>query len=478
VNLAPGAVIAEKYRVQSELGRGGMGTVWLAEHLTLGVQAAIKVIDYGAATEESARRRFLQEAKTAASLSSPHVVQIFDYGVHEGMPFIVMERLVGETLRARLQRETVLSPALTATIFTQIGRAMQKAQDFGVVHRDLKPDNVFLVSGDDEVTVKVLDFGVAKVVRGLSDAAETTGSGALVGTPHYMSPEQAHGGKRVDHRSDLWSLAVLAFQCITGQLPFQAQGWGELVAKICRDPLPVPSSVHEVPVAFDEWFERATRRDPDARFQSIREFTEELRGVLLGAGGPLRMKSSLPPNAIPPTKAAPDAPTQELFVAGTRIASELGSTRPDEPAMPPDLRTLSSTTIPTSSIASERRGQVGRLGVVVAVVAAGGLLAVYFAFSSSADERASPSAAPPEKQPVSLSVPAALPTSNAAPQAEAPSVPAEPTPPLSATVSKPEPRATNLRERVPVPSASPSAIPVEGAPPLPLRSAEVLMERE
>jgi serine/threonine protein kinase len=436
------------------------------------------VIDYGAATEESARRRFLQEAKTAASLSSPHVVQIFDYGVHEGMPFIVMERLVGETLRARLQRESVLSPALTATIFTQIGRAMQKAHDLGVVHRDLKPDNVFLVAGDDEVTVKILDFGVAKLVRGPGDASETTGSGALVGTPHYMSPEQAHGGKRVDHRSDLWSLAVLAFQCITGQLPFQAQGWGELVAKICRDPLPVPSSVHEVPVFFDEWFGRATQRDPDSRFPSIREFTEELRGVLLGAGGPLRMKSSLPPNIIPPTKAAPDAPTQQLFVAGTAIASEFGSTRPNEPVMPPDPRTLSSTTIPTSSMASDRRGQVGRVGVVF-VVAAAGLLAVYFAFSGSADHRAAPSAASLEKQPVlAVSGTEALPTSNAAPPSQAPSVPAEMTPPLTTTVLKPEPQATNRRMRGQVPSASPSAVPAEAAPPLPLRSADVLMQRE
>src|SRR5688500_6386444 len=134
-SVGPELVLAGKYRVLAQLGRGGMGTVWLAEHLTLGSEVAIKVIESGTTEDETARRRFLQEAKAAALLSSAHVVQIFDYGIEQGAPFIVMERLLGETLGQRLEREGVLAPEVVCTIFTHVGRAIQKAHDAGIVHR-------------------------------------------------------------------------------------------------------------------------------------------------------------------------------------------------------------------------------------------------------------------------------------------------------------------------------------------------------
>jgi len=477
VNLAPGDVIGEKYRVESELGRGGMGTVWLAQHLVLGVEVAIKVIDFGAATDESARRRFLQEAQTAASLRSAYVVQIFDYGMHEGMPFIVMERLTGETLRSRLQRDGVLSRETTAAIFTQIGRAMPKAHELGIVHRDLKPDNVFLVAGEEEISVKLLDFGVAKVSRTSGEAGQTTASGALVGTPHYMSPEQAHGGKRVDHRSDLWSLAIVAFQCLTGRLPFQAQGWGDLVAKICRDPLPVPSSVHEVPEGFDEWFSRATEREPDARFQTIREFTDELRRALLGDGAPVRMRSSLAPAVLATSAAGPDATTQHLLVPGMPIASEH---RADELVMPADPRTLSSTTTPTSSVAVGRPARFARARTILAAGAVA-LLAAYLALGRSPG-RNGPAAPPPAG--VASIDPAATPTTSpAAPRAEpparlpltsSPAVSISPAPLASVNRGRAKAAASSRARRPeaePSPSTATSALP-------PLRSSDVLLQRE
>jgi serine/threonine-protein kinase len=312
--IEPGTVLAGKYRIVEQLGRGGMGTVWLAEHLVLGSNVALKVIDYQAGVDDSVQRRFLQEAQAAAKLGSSNVVQIFDYGIDDGVPYIVMERLVGETLGSRLKREPVLLPEFAARIFAQIARAVQKAHDSGIVHRDLKPDNVFLVTEEEGVTAKVLDFGIAKAAPNADRAHETTATGVLLGSPLYMSPEQAHGAKVLDHRSDLWSLAVMAFECMTGRVPFRGQGWGELVAQICRDRPPVPSTVRPVPEGFDAWFARAAERDPARRFQSCRELIDALRLVLLPAAGAVRFMSSEPPPPAPADsgRASPADPTLDL----------------------------------------------------------------------------------------------------------------------------------------------------------------------
>jgi serine/threonine-protein kinase len=290
-------VLAQRYVLERQLGQGSMGAVWVAEDTRLRRQVAVKILASIWAGSDDARGRFEREAYAAARLRSPHIVQIFDYGIDEGMPFIVMERLVGETLGARLSREKVLEPELVATIFAQVCRAVQKAHDGGIVHRDLKPENVFLGKDDDVVTAKVLDFGIAKALK-QEPAHESTATGVLLGSPLYMSPEQAHGGKEVDHRSDLWSLAVIAFECLVGRVPFHGQGWGELVAQICRDRPPIPSTIHAVPEGFDTWFSRATERDPERRFQSCRELVDELRQVLVPASGSMRLVSSIPPAPI------------------------------------------------------------------------------------------------------------------------------------------------------------------------------------
>src|SRR5262249_43204486 len=156
----------------------------------------------------------------AAQLRSPHVVQILDHGVWEGSPYIAMELLEGEDLARRLHKRRPLSPRETLTIAAQGGRALTKAHAVGPVHRDLKPANIFLVHDDEREIAKVLDFGVAKVNKdaGLDGATQT---GTVLGTPFYMSPEQARGSKSVDHRSDLWALAVVVYQCLVGKLPFR-----------------------------------------------------------------------------------------------------------------------------------------------------------------------------------------------------------------------------------------------------------------
>jgi eukaryotic-like serine/threonine-protein kinase len=279
----PGAVFAGRYRLIRELGRGGMGAVWLAEHLTLRSNVAIKVIDPTRVASPSAVGRFVREAQAAAALHSPHVVHVFDFGDDEGVPYIAMELLDGESLAQRLQRVGKLSPAETCEIVTQIARALAKAHHAGVIHRDLKPDNLFLVRNDDATLVKVLDFGIAKAVSGeLEAAAPETETGAILGTPYYMSPEQIEGSKDIDHRSDLWSLALITYECLLGSRPFEGSKLGELILQICVRPMPVPSERGAVPEGFDAWFARAAAREQNARFATARELAEALRTLVRG----------------------------------------------------------------------------------------------------------------------------------------------------------------------------------------------------
>lgn len=237
-----GQILQAKYRLERELGRGGMGSVWLAQHLTLHSQVAIKLIDPEIAQNPEALARFLREAQAAASLRSPHVVQILDHGVDEGVPFIVMELLDGESLAKRLERVQRLSPQETSRIMTQVARAMGRAHEAGIVHRDLKPDNIFIVRNDEEEVAKVLDFGVAKSnTHGMGGVSSATRTGSVLGTPYYMSPEQAEGAKTVDHRSDIWSLGVIVWECLLGNRPFESDTLGGLLLAICARDMPVPS---------------------------------------------------------------------------------------------------------------------------------------------------------------------------------------------------------------------------------------------
>ncbi|MCC6902488.1 MAG: protein kinase [Polyangiaceae bacterium] len=320
---AAGDVLAEKYRLVSELGRGGMGAVWRAEHLVLRSDVAVKLVLTAVATSEPLRARFLREAQAAAALRSPHVVQILDYGVHEDTPFMVMELLEGESLRQRLSRVGVLSPEETARVVVHVARALVKAQEAGIVHRDLKPDNVFLVHNADEDIAKVLDFGIAKAMTETSVGAETQ-SGAVLGTAYYMSPEQARGTRSVDHRTDLWALGVIAFECLTGRRPFDGAVLGDVLVKICSEPLPVPSTLAPVPPGFDAWFERALARDPDRRFTSGSEMADAFRALL----GPGRA-SFAPPSAVV------TAPIGPVSVAPASLPAPPSIARPaSKPASP------------------------------------------------------------------------------------------------------------------------------------------------
>jgi serine/threonine protein kinase len=281
-------LVAGKFRLLRPLGEGGMGEVWEAEDLVRGTLVAVKLMRPAEEGDVHAPARFLREARVASLLRSPHVVQVFDCGVDREQPFIVMERLVGETLADRLERVGRLSLRDTARVLGQLARAVGRAHDAGVVHRDLKPDNVFLVDdglgdglGDGEAeTVKLLDFGIATLAQGAFGLAfATEPAQGFAGTPLYMSPEQAEERPDCDQRVDVWAFGVIAFECLLGRLPFEGNTLGRLIVALCLDPLPVPSAYGVVPPGFDRWFAHACARTPARRFTSVRHAADELRRV-------------------------------------------------------------------------------------------------------------------------------------------------------------------------------------------------------
>jgi serine/threonine-protein kinase len=279
-----GQVLAGKYRLVALLGQGGMGSVWRAEHVELGTPTAIKLIDSSIATTSEGLTRFRREAQAAAALRSANIVQIFDFGIDNGTPYIAMELLVGQSLAGLLERERCLTPERTVELLGVAAKAIGYAHSLGYVHRDLKPDNIFLADEAGETIVKLLDFGIAKVVSANEPAGSMTRTGAMMGTPYYMSPEQASGKRTVDHRADIWAFGVIAFECLTGKRPFDSETLGGLVLAICIEPSPRPSSVASVPAGFDQWFDRAAHRDPEQRFASMSDAMAALRQVCQGSG--------------------------------------------------------------------------------------------------------------------------------------------------------------------------------------------------
>ena len=322
--------VAGKYELVRLIGRGGMGTVWEGRHVSLGTRVAIKFIDVEYADSQEARTRFDNEARAAATIQSKHAIQIFDHGVtNDGKPYIVMEMLQGEPLDGRLERVGRLSLGDTARILRQVGRALARAHERGIVHRDLKPENIFLVRtpDDDDEIAKVLDFGIAKFkkVDGQSGGlTSSTKTGAVLGTPFYMAPEQARGLRDLDHRVDLWSMGVIAFKCVCGVLPFEGVSVGDLLVKICTTPAPIPSSiVPQLGPGFDAWFLRALEKDPSRRFQSALELSDALAGA---AGLSVRRAASLSPLSDPGAVAAASNPPAHL--ARSSSSSETATSAP------------------------------------------------------------------------------------------------------------------------------------------------------
>jgi serine/threonine-protein kinase len=271
--LTAGSLIGGRYRLERRVGHGGMSVVWLARDEQLDAPVAVKLMGESLLQSKTLRTRFEREARAAAQLRSPHIVAIQELGTEGDTPFMVMELLEGEDLHGHLKREGRLAVAAAHAILIQIARGLGHAHRAGMVHRDLKPSNVFLCANDDQLLVKIVDFGLAKVAHG--EGATLTETGQLLGTPHFMSPEQALGGRDVDSRSDVWSLGAIAFRMLTGEPLVDVDEPAVALLRIVEGKRRRASDlVPDLPPGTDEFFDQALARRPDERFQTAQALVD------------------------------------------------------------------------------------------------------------------------------------------------------------------------------------------------------------
>ena len=354
-HVPAGTVLGGEFEIAGLIGEGGMGSVYEARQKSTGAVRAVKVMRAEIAKGEEFRRRFEQEARVSARIASEHVVEVIAAGVDEptGMPWMAMERLRGEDLSRALSRKGPLDFARAADVFAQLGHGLAAAHCAGVVHRDLKPENIFLadsMSTTRSIVVKILDFGIAKVIGG----AQTAATGAI-GTPMWMAPEQAVSRAQLTPATDVWALGLIGFCALTGR-PFwnaanQAEGTPlQLLREITDDPIE-PASARaralgaELPAGFDAWFRRCVARDPNARFADAEEATGPLVALLNQAAGisgraPAAVATdaarALAPLAYKATEpSAPSAATGTSFASTEPKARGREAARPTPPARTP-----------------------------------------------------------------------------------------------------------------------------------------------
>lgn len=275
----PGDVIAGKYRVERQLGAGGMGVVLAATHLDLLEPRALKFLSETALQDAESVERFLREARAASRLKSEHVTRVYDVGrLDTGMPFMVMEYLEGTDLGAMLKAGGKISTPVAVGYLIQAMEGLAEAHAMGIVHRDLKPANLFLTFRPDGTEcVKVLDFGISKIKSGLAEDIDVTKTHAVLGSPHYMSPEQMESSRDVDMRSDIWSLGILLYQLITGELPFKGRTMTEVVAVVfSKPPIPPTKLVEGLPIELENVILSCLQHDVTKRPQNVGELVKSL----------------------------------------------------------------------------------------------------------------------------------------------------------------------------------------------------------
>jgi serine/threonine protein kinase len=277
-----GRVLGDRYGVKELIGEGGMGEVYEAEHLAIGRLVAIKVLHPKHAQDREAASRLRHEARVAGTLGHPNICAVYDMGrLDDGSPYLVMERLHGETLAERLKREKTLAVDDLTDIMEQVLSALVAAHQQGIIHRDLKPDNIFLSRREGMRPVpKLLDFGISKA-GGLDDTMSKQPGGTMpIGTPYYLSPEQARGDRKFDLRVDLWAAGVILYECLVGQRPFDAKNYNALMVSILSAaPRPVDDLKPGVPPALARIVDKALSKAPEARFQSAADMQEAVRKI-------------------------------------------------------------------------------------------------------------------------------------------------------------------------------------------------------
>ncbi len=324
-----GTLIDRKYRIERCIGRGGMGAVYEAANVAIGKRVALKFLEVSdGPADRDAVVRFQREAEAASAVESAHIVQIFDSGTTaDDRPYLVMELLRGEDLRARMKRVGKLPESDVIHIAMQTLRALVRAHEAGIVHRDLKPDNLFLDSRDDDpLFVKVVDFGISKVTQTRATNNTLTRRGTVLGTAYYMAPEQAQAFPDIDGRADLYSLGAICFEALTGEAPHSGGSYEAILVKACTQDAPdVRRDAPETSEAFAKVIAKALARDRAERYQDAREFLDALIDACpdLVRSGPVVLRSSRPEVASGHT-AVVTAGGTAVPTSGSRWPAHLG----------------------------------------------------------------------------------------------------------------------------------------------------------
>ncbi len=440
----PGDILDGKYRIVKMIGEGGMGAVFEGENTAIHRRVAIKVLHPGASGNADAVMRFEREAQAAGRIGSDHILEVLDMGkMPSGERYMVMEFLDGEPLANRIRGLGRMSPAQIVPLAQQMLIGLGAAHAASIVHRDLKPDNVFIVREKAGLRdfVKLIDFGISKF-NALAGDMSMTRTGAVMGTPYYMSPEQAKGSGVVDHRSDLYAVGVILYECATGQVPFNASTFNELLFKIVLStPPPLREVVPDVDPRFAAIVEKAMAREPADRYSSAAEMSAALGSLLQGG-----VSGSTPPlrYTAQPTQVSPlmgQTPATAAVTQGGFAASQSGQLGA-QPA---------------------RKAPVGIIAAAAALLIGGGAFGAYKVVSSSNEGAAAASSGPAEPSKPPEATPAKV---------EAPAKPAEPeapavanTPPVPApSAEAPKPEAKAVVGRPVAARPAPAPAPVKPAP--------------
>lgn len=424
--LQPGLVIAGRYRIERRLGAGGMGSVYLVQHVHTEERLALKVLHKAVIADSNSLERFRREARTPAKIDSEYVVRVTDADAAAelgGAPFLVMEYLRGQDIDQRIEAGGAFAPATTVHLLRQAARALDKAHGLGIVHRDLKPENLFVVEREDgSLVTKILDFGIAKFTANPEDVkvSQATRPGAVFGTPLFMSPEQAVDSSKVSAATDIWALGLIAHRMLTGQDYWTAQTLTALIAQIAYEPMVPPSERGStLGPEYDAWFLKCCARPPEERFPTASEAVRALSAAL-GVSGEV-------------------GPTSSLRVP-------VGSSPSVVPAKT-DVSALSDTQLASTQVSAESRGRGGLIGVVAGVVAVLGI-GGFLLFGRGGDDPRSdrPKVASLTVRPMGTAqpIPSATASADAKPLVQ----------PLSSASAPPEPAAGSA---VPSASAAPAA---------------------
>jgi serine/threonine-protein kinase len=468
-DLAPGVLVTPAIRLVRKLGAGGMGSVWIGAHLSLRTEVVVKFMADTMGANGGDRARFTREATAASQVRSPHVVQVFDHGLtQDGTPFIVMELLEGEDLGRKIARVGRMPLADVVDLIDQLALALGRVHAAQIVHRDVKPANIFVCDrGDGRPFYKLLDFGIAKGSATNMMIGSPTLTGAIVATPAYGSPEQLIGSKSVDHRSDLWSLGLVAFKALTGQLPYHGDSVASLALAIHNGPPPrLTTVVASLPAKVDDWFARACKVAAEDRFQSAQEMAKALALAAADAQPATPVMSTKQGSlGIPAADVVDDAPTRidtTTLPLGspTAPANPFGATKLSPGVQAPAKTALDTTWRPPGSALP--RILIG--AAVVALLAGGVVLITSMRHAKAAADVAA--AVPPALTTTAAPV-VPMPTPTPAPTPSAvPVVAAEPAPSTTASAARKPAAAPHPAPHV-ASAPHPTAPPVDTTPPAP-----------